>query len=85
MNIGTLFRQEWTRRKVMVEGYIVPDTFRCVQCGVCTFNCPLGIDIRDHVWNRRSIKDSRCLTCGECLVRCPRGVLRVERSNLFNL
>jgi heterodisulfide reductase subunit C len=73
-----------TRRKVIVQGQVVPDSSRCVQCGVCTFHCPSGIDIRRHAWVGAAIKDSRCLTCGECVARCPRGVLRFERSNLFN-
>ncbi len=73
-----------TRRQVIVQGLVVPDPVRCVQCGVCTFHCPIGIDIRWHAWVGSPIKDSRCLTCGECVRRCPRGVLRFEKSNLFN-
>jgi len=73
-----------TRRKVIVQGQVVPDPSRCVQCGVCSFHCPIGIDIRRNAWHGVPIKDSRCLTCGECVARCPRGVLRFERSNLFN-
>ena len=72
-----------TRQKVIIQGQVVPDPSRCVQCGVCTYHCPVGIDIRRHAWSGKSIKDSRCLTCGECVARCPRGVLRFERSNLF--
>lgn len=80
--------KEWisiadTRRQVIVEGQVVPDPSRCVQCGVCTYHCPVGINIRMHAWRGIPIKDSRCLTCGECVARCPRGVLRFERSNLF--
>jgi NAD-dependent dihydropyrimidine dehydrogenase PreA subunit len=73
-----------TRRQVIVQGQVVPDPSRCVQCGVCSFHCPIGIDIRRNAWHGVPIKDSRCLTCGECVARCPRGVLRFERSNLFN-
>jgi heterodisulfide reductase subunit C len=73
-----------TKRQVIVEGQVVPDPARCVQCGVCTYHCPVGINIRHHAWIGIPIKDSRCLTCGECVARCPRGVLRFERSNIFN-
>jgi NAD-dependent dihydropyrimidine dehydrogenase PreA subunit len=72
-----------TRRQVIVQGQVVPDASRCVQCGVCSFHCPIGIDIRRHAWLGVPITDSRCLTCGECVERCPRGVLRFERTNLF--
>ncbi len=72
------------RRQLIVQGQVMPDPSRCVQCGLCSFHCPIGIDIRRHAWLGVPIKDSRCLTCGECVARCPRGVLRFEKSNLFN-
>lgn len=68
---------------MIVEGQVVPESTRCVQCGVCSFHCPIGIDIRRHAWLGEPIKDSNCLTCGECVARCPRGVLRFEKSRLF--
>ncbi len=84
MNIKNWFTVEATRRQVTVEGQVVPDAQRCVQCGICSYHCPVGIDIRRHAWLGEPIKDSRCLTCGECIARCPRGVLRFEKSQLFN-
>jgi len=84
MNVKELFRQESKRRKALVEGHVVPETARCVQCGVCSFVCPIGINVRRHAWEGKPISDSRCLTCGECIARCPRGVLRFERTNLFD-
>ena len=67
----------------LVTGYVVPESFRCVQCGICSFYCPINIDVRRHAWLGEPVKDSHCLTCGECVTRCPRGVLRFERTNLF--
>jgi ferredoxin len=84
MNIKSLFRQETTRRQALVEGYVVPDTARCVQCGICSYSCPINIDVRRHAWQGLPVKDSHCLTCGECVARCPRGVLRFERTNIFD-
>jgi heterodisulfide reductase subunit C len=84
MNVKQIFRQESRRRKALIEGHVVPDSERCVQCGVCTFGCPIGIDIRRYAWEGKPITDSRCLTCGECIARCPRGVLRFERTNIFD-
>lgn len=83
MKIRDWFNTEITRRQVIVEGQVVPDSLRCVQCGVCSYHCPIGIDVRRHAWLGESIKDSHCLTCGECVARCPRGGLRFEKSNLF--
>ena len=67
------------------EAQVVPDASICVQCGMCTYNCPMGIDVRAHAWRGKAIRDSHCLTCSECVNRCPRGVLRFERIPLFVL
>jgi heterodisulfide reductase subunit C len=83
MSIKSLLIQENTRRKALVEGCVVPEAARCVQCGICSYNCPINIDVRQHAWQGIPVKDSHCLTCGECVARCPRGVLRFEHSNLF--
>jgi heterodisulfide reductase subunit C len=81
--MSKLFRQDSQRRQVLVNAYVVPESVRCVQCGICSYNCPLGIDVRLNVWKGEPVKESECLTCGECIRRCPRGVLRFESSNIF--
>jgi len=78
------YDQEKARRHVLAEGYVVPDAARCVQCGICSYYCPVGIDVRRHVWFGEPVKHSACLTCGECVFRCPRSVLRFERTHLFD-
>jgi NAD-dependent dihydropyrimidine dehydrogenase PreA subunit len=78
-----LFQPEATRREALAAGVVVPDPARCVQCGICSYNCPIEIDVRRHAWQGSPIHNSQCLTCGECVARCPRGVLRFERSNLY--
>jgi ferredoxin len=83
MSLKSFFKEEANRRKALVEGQVVPETDRCVQCGICSFACPIGIDVRRHAWEGQPVNDSHCLTCGECVARCPRGVLRFERTNLF--
>lgn len=72
------------RYVVLSEGYVVSEAGRCVQCGICSYNCPIGIDVRHHAWRGQPISDSHCLTCGECVARCPRGVLHFERTHLFD-
>lgn len=72
-----------SRREVSAKGYVVPDRVRCVQCGICTFNCPIEIDVRRHAWLGQPVHHGYCLTCGECVERCPRGVLRFERTYMF--
>jgi Pyruvate/2-oxoacid:ferredoxin oxidoreductase delta subunit len=62
---------------------VVPEPARCVQCGICSYYCPIDIDVRRHVWRNEAITHSVCLTCGECVTRCPRDVLRFEQTDLF--
>ena len=87
-NIPRLMRRQSAsyqshRHENLATDHVVPDPSHCVQCGICSFNCPIGIDVRRHVWLGKDVQDSYCLTCGECVQRCPRGVLRFERADLF--
>jgi ferredoxin len=74
-----------SRQEALSEALVVPESSRCVQCGICSYNCPMGIDVREHAWSGQAIHDSHCLTCSQCVHRCPRGVLRFERIPLFTL
>ena len=76
-------KQDADRHAVLSTGQVVPDPARCVQCGICSYNCPVGIDVRAHAWRAEPVIHSQCLTCGECVARCPRGVLRFEKTDLF--
>lgn len=84
MNLTSLFKHEFTHRQVMVSGWVMPESTRCVQCGICSYHCPIGIDVRRHAWLGEPVKDSHCLTCGECVDRCPRGVLSFVNTSLFD-
>lgn len=77
-----LVDKERRRRKALAAGRVVPDPHRCVQCGICSYNCPLGIDLRAYSWLGIPVDDSSCITCGECVARCPRGALRIEPIDL---
>jgi ferredoxin len=76
MGVFDWFTSERARNEERATAWVVPEPSRCVQCGICSFCCPVGIDVRRHVWRSEPVKDSRCLTCGECVKRCPRGLLR---------
>jgi ferredoxin len=82
MGIQLSLSDESQRREALATGHVVPENSRCVQCGICSFNCPIGIDVRRHAWLGEPIDDSHCLTCGECVRRCPRAVLRFERTDM---
>ena len=68
-----------SRREALSLAQVVPEASRCVQCGICSYNCPIGIDVRASACRGKAIDSSYCLTCGECVRRCPRGVLNFER------
>ena len=70
------FEADKAKYVTLATAWVVPASRRCVQCGICSFNCPMEIDVRGHVWRDEPVGDGRCLTCGECMKRCPRGVLR---------
>ncbi len=74
----SLFKLTHKKQQIRAAGVVVPERTRCVQCGICSFNCPIRIDVRQHAMRGESIVDSHCLTCGECVLRCPRAVLRFE-------
>jgi NAD-dependent dihydropyrimidine dehydrogenase PreA subunit len=67
-----------SRSHALTLAHVVPDSARCVQCGICSFNCPMGIDVRAHAWRGDAIYDSHCLICTQCVERCPRGVLEFQ-------
>ena len=83
MSFFSIFKRDADKHTVLASGQVVSDPARCVQCGICTYNCPIGIDVRAHAWRGEPVKHSQCLTCGECVARCPRGVLRFEETDLF--
>lgn len=60
-------------------GQVSTDSQRCVQCGVCSYNCPIGIPVRDYARQGLSIQHPDCIGCGQCIQVCPRGTLRWQK------
>ncbi len=46
----------------------------CRQCGTCTKECPMSIDVQAMV-ARGSMEDSECIMCGTCADTCPNHVI----------
>jgi ferredoxin len=55
---------------------VTSDASRCVQCGICGYNCPVGIEVREYARRGEKVTDFRCIGCGVCIAICPRGTLR---------
>jgi Pyruvate/2-oxoacid:ferredoxin oxidoreductase delta subunit len=68
----------------MISAIVVAEPARCVECGICSYNCPLGIDVRSKARQGLPVADAYCLTCGECVARCPRSTLRLEQAAVFD-
>ena len=79
--LNNLLKPANKKHHILAAGVVVPESNRCVQCGICSYNCPIGIDVRLHAMQGETIIDSHCLTCGECVLRCPRGVLHFEYNS----
>jgi ferredoxin len=82
MSFTSIFTNTAQKHARLASQAVVPDPLRCVQCGICSYNCPLGIDVRLHALQGLAVVESKCLTCGECVKRCPRGVLRFDAAPL---
>ncbi|MEE8403043.1 MAG: 4Fe-4S binding protein [Candidatus Hydrothermarchaeaceae archaeon] len=54
------------------------DQEKCTECGICTANCQMGIDVRDFISNGTKIKSDQCVGCGICISMCPVKILKFE-------
>lgn len=72
------FPADLLRVRLIADGLVVAELGRCVQCGICSNSCPLGIDVRAVARDGLAVTDPLCTCCGTCVARCPRGTLRFE-------
>lgn len=67
--------------QMLPAGRVAANGTRCVQCGICGYNCPVGIPVRDYARRGRDVTDPTCIACGQCIEVCPRGTLRWETED----
>lgn len=48
------------------------DTEQCKQCGHCTRNCPMNIDVAHTDF----VRHPNCIGCMQCVSSCPKGYLK---------
>jgi len=53
------------------------DKSKCIQCGRCTQNCPMSLEVMTRVQNGQ-LEDADCIQCGLCVDTCPKGVLSLR-------
>jgi polyferredoxin len=53
--------------------HISVDIKECVHCNVCSYECPMGIDVPNMH------RDPECILCGKCVTACPNELITFER------
>jgi polyferredoxin len=50
------------------------NTEKCVECGRCTKECPMSLDVKSMV-TLGEMGDAECVLCGNCADTCNKGVI----------
>lgn len=58
-------------------GKIQIEISKCLDCGACTKNCQMGVNIDKYIAESApAISDMNCIFCGDCVDKCPKAALR---------
>lgn len=49
--------------------HLRPEPAQCVECGTCTAQCPMSLNVTDMV-RRGTMRHSECILCGNCVDAC---------------
>ncbi len=56
---------------------VVRNEEKCIDCGLCTQNCPTNIDVQHSV----EVKTAECINCQTCVLNCPKsGALELKQG-----
>ncbi|MBC8256685.1 MAG: 4Fe-4S binding protein [Candidatus Marinimicrobia bacterium] len=53
----------------------------CTQCGNCTSECPIGIDVSYEINNYGKVTNTNCTSCMICTEGCPSSALSYKWEN----
>ena len=53
------------------------DKERCVNCDLCSGNCPMQIDVDE----KAKVTNTECMLCQRCKVKCPRNCIDCTLCN----
>lgn len=49
-------------------------TSQCIECGKCSKQCPMSLDVKDMVLTEK-MTQTECILCGNCIDVCPKKVI----------
>lgn len=55
---------------------------KCTQCGNCNRACPMLIDVKNDVKNRKKVSNAQCTLCERCISACKQNVLAVSHKKV---
>ena len=58
---------------------LVAESSACRECGKCTRECPMSVDVQERVLGA-SMEDPECVLCGVCVDSCPSQAIRYSFS-----
>lgn len=62
---------------------LTADSDRCTDCGRCSKECPMGLDVGTMVEQGR-MENTECILCGGCVAACPSNAIRFSFLGLSN-
>ena len=62
----------------------VRNTGDCSQCGNCTSECPIGIDVSYEINNYGKVTNTNCTSCLVCTEGCPSSAISYKWVNPLN-
>ncbi|MGD9029846.1 MAG: 4Fe-4S binding protein [Anaerolineae bacterium] len=57
-----------------------PDEDACIDCGRCTRECPMSLDVNGMV-HAATMENDECILCGSCVDVCPKDVIHYSFSS----
>ena len=61
--------------------HLEAESDRCIDCKLCTKNCPMSLDVNAMV-RREDMFSPECISCGACVDVCPKKVIFFSRGAL---
>lgn len=71
-----------TYRELKVSDYKPTVTNKCVGCGVCAKNCPVGAIPLD---DPKVTDNGSCISCMRCVVRCPKEARVIPKAKISQI